>query len=112
MLMAWKWFSAEHIAGVLKRAEVGMPVLQLTRKVGISERLFYRYKKQYLGPAVDQVRHPSSAVRLIAWRIPLWRVSPFSTSYQRRAMRPTTAWIRAAMSAGRSPWREFEERWD
>jgi putative transposase len=41
---------------VLKLAEVGEPVAELIRKVGISEQTFYRWKKQYVGLESDQVR--------------------------------------------------------
>jgi len=51
-----KRFSVEQIVGVLKQAEVGVPVAELIRKVGISEQTFYRWKKQYTGLEVDQVR--------------------------------------------------------
>jgi putative transposase len=51
-----KRFSVEQIVGVLKPAEVGVPVAELIRKVGISEQTFYRWKKQYTGLEVDQVR--------------------------------------------------------
>ena len=33
-------FSVEQIAAVLKQAEVGVPVAELIRKVGISEQTF------------------------------------------------------------------------
>jgi putative transposase len=46
----------EQIVGVLKQAEVGVPVAELIRKVGISEQTYYRWKKQYTGLEVDQVR--------------------------------------------------------
>jgi putative transposase len=49
-------FSVEQIVAVLKQAEVGVPVTELIRKVGISEQTFYRWKKQYTGLEVDQVR--------------------------------------------------------
>ena len=49
-------FSVEQIVGVLKQAEVGVPVGELIRKVGISEQTFYRWKKQYVGLESDQVR--------------------------------------------------------
>lgn len=49
-------FSVEQIVGVLKQAEVGVPVAELIRKAGISEQTFYRWKKQYVGLEVDQVR--------------------------------------------------------
>ena len=54
--MKRKRFSVEQIVGVLKQAEVGVPVAELIRRVGISEQTFYRWKKQYVGLAVDQVR--------------------------------------------------------
>lgn len=54
--MKQKRFSVEQIVGVLKQAEVGVPVAELIRKVGISEQTFYRWKKQYVGLESDQVR--------------------------------------------------------
>ena len=54
--MKRKRFSVEQIVGVLKQAEVGVPVVELLRKVGISEQTFYRWKKQYVGLEVDHVR--------------------------------------------------------
>ena len=54
--MKQKRFSVEQIVGVLKQAEVGVPVAELIRRVGISEQTFYRWKKQYVGLEVDQVR--------------------------------------------------------
>ena len=54
--MKRKRFSVEQIAGVLKQAEVGVPVAELIRKAGISQQTFYRWKKQYAGLEVDQVR--------------------------------------------------------
>lgn len=54
--MKRKRFSVEQIVGVLKQAEVGVPVAELIRKVGISEQDHYRWKRQYTGLEVDQVR--------------------------------------------------------
>lgn len=54
--MKKKRFSVEQIVGVLKQAEVGVPVAELIRKVGISEQTFYQWKKQYVGLESDQVR--------------------------------------------------------
>ena len=51
-----KRFSVEQIVSVLKQAELGLPVADLIRKVGISEQTFYRWKKQYAGLESDQVR--------------------------------------------------------
>jgi putative transposase len=46
----------EQIVGVLKQAEVGVPVAELIRRVGITEQTLYRWKKQYKGLETDQVR--------------------------------------------------------
>jgi putative transposase len=55
-LMKKKRFSVEQIVGVLKQAEVGVPIAEIIRKAGISEQTFYRWKKQYVGLESDQVR--------------------------------------------------------
>jgi putative transposase len=54
--MRKKRFSVEQIVVILKQAEQGMAVGELIRKVGISEQTFYRWKKEYSGLEVDQVR--------------------------------------------------------
>lgn len=43
-------FSVEQIVAILKQAELGMPVADITRQVGISEQTFYRWKKDYAVP--------------------------------------------------------------
>ncbi|VVD70121.1 transposase [Pandoraea horticolens] len=54
--MKRKRFSIEQIVAVLRQAELGMPVADVIRQVGISEQTFYRWKKQYAGMQSDQVR--------------------------------------------------------
>lgn len=54
--MKRKRFSVEQIVAVLKQAELGMPVADIIRQIGISEQTFYRWKKQYAGLQSDQVR--------------------------------------------------------
>ncbi|SIT69494.1 putative transposase [Burkholderia sp. b14] len=54
--MKRKRFSIEQIVAVLKQAELGMPVADLIRQIGICEQTFYRWKKQYAGMQSDQVR--------------------------------------------------------
>jgi putative transposase len=54
--MRKKRFSVEQMIGVLKQAEVGVPVAAVIRKAGISEQTFYRWKAKYAGLEVDQVR--------------------------------------------------------
>jgi len=54
--MKRKRYSVEQIVAILKQAELGLPVADLIRQVGISEQTFYRWKKQYAGLQSDQVR--------------------------------------------------------
>jgi hypothetical protein len=49
-------FSVEQIVSVLKQAEMGVPIAELIRKVGITEQTYYRWKAKYAGLEVDQVR--------------------------------------------------------
>jgi putative transposase len=51
-----KRFSVEQIVAVLKQAEVGVPVVEVCRQVGITEQTFYRWKKHFVGLEIDQVR--------------------------------------------------------
>jgi putative transposase len=51
-----KRFTVEQIGAVLKQAEAGVPLSELLRGIGVSEQTFYRWKKQYVGMEVDQVR--------------------------------------------------------
>lgn len=54
--MKTKRLSVEQIVAVLKQAELGAPVADLIRKVGISEQTFYRWKKVYGGLEPSQAR--------------------------------------------------------
>ena len=54
--MKRKRFSVEQIVAIVKQAEMGLPVAELIRRVGVSEQTFYRWKKQYSNLEVDQVR--------------------------------------------------------
>ena len=49
-------FSEEQIAFGLKQAETGTPVLEVCRKMGVSEQTYYRWKKQYGGLGVLEIK--------------------------------------------------------
>lgn len=49
-------FSEEQIVGVLKEAEAGVPVGELSRKLGITDATFYRWKAKYGGLEVNEAR--------------------------------------------------------
>ena len=49
-------YTEEQIVGILKESEAGLATGELCRKHGISEQTFYRWKKQFTGLEIDQVR--------------------------------------------------------
>ncbi len=49
-------YAAEQIAFALRQAESGTPVLEVCRKMGVSEQTFYRWKKRFFGLGVAEVR--------------------------------------------------------
>jgi putative transposase len=51
-----KKFTEEQIAFALKQVEHGTPVLEVIRKMGISEQTFYRWKKKYGGLGMNELR--------------------------------------------------------
>lgn len=55
-------FSTEQIVSVSKQADMGLPVKDLIRQVGITEQTFYRWKRQYGGLESDQVRELKQVV--------------------------------------------------
>lgn len=49
-------FSEEQIVGVLKEAEAGVPVAEITRRLGVSDVTFYRWKAKYGGLEVSEAK--------------------------------------------------------
>ena len=49
-------FTEEQIAYALRQAESGTPVLDVCRKLGVSEQTFFRWKKKYEGMGVAELR--------------------------------------------------------
>jgi len=49
-------YTEEQNAYALRQAETGTPVAEVMRKMGISEQTFYRWKKQYAGMGVNELR--------------------------------------------------------
>ena len=49
-------FTEEQIAFALKQAELGTPVKEVIRKMGITEQTYYRWKKKYGGLGTSELR--------------------------------------------------------
>ena len=51
-----KRYTEAQIAFALRQAASGTPVSEITRKMGVSDPTFYRWKKLYSGLGVSEVR--------------------------------------------------------
>jgi putative transposase len=49
-------FTEEQIAYALREAEAGTPVLEVCRKLGVSEQTFYRWKRKFAGMGIAELR--------------------------------------------------------
>ena len=58
--MARKYFTPEQIIRKLREVEIliaeGLPANQAVRRIGVSEQTYYRWRKEYGGMQVDQVK--------------------------------------------------------
>jgi len=54
--MMKKRYTEEQIAFALRQAESGTSVVEIIRKMGISEPTFYRWRKKYAGLGVAELR--------------------------------------------------------
>ena len=54
--MKRKRYSDEQIAFALRQAESGTSVEEICRRLGVSEPTFYRWKKQFAGMGVAEIR--------------------------------------------------------
>ena len=49
-------FSEEQITYALRQAEAGTPVVEICRKMGVTEQSFYRWKRKYAGIGIAELR--------------------------------------------------------
>jgi len=49
-------FTEEQIVMALRQAEAGTPVEEITRKLGVAEATFYRWKKKFGALGVSELR--------------------------------------------------------
>ena len=54
--MGKKSFTEAHIVSALCQAESGIPVLEVCRKLGVTEQTFYRWKKRFASLGVAELR--------------------------------------------------------
>jgi putative transposase len=54
--MKRKRYNDEQIAFALRQADSGTAVEDICRKMGVSEATFYRWKKQFAGMGVPEIR--------------------------------------------------------
>jgi putative transposase len=49
-------FTEEQIVHALRQAEAGTPAVEVCRRLGVSEQTFYRWKRQFAGMGVGELR--------------------------------------------------------
>ncbi len=54
--MPKKGFSEEQIVYALRQAEAGTPVLEVCRKLGVTEQTFYRWKRKFASLGIAELR--------------------------------------------------------
>ena len=54
--MPKKGFTEEQIVYALRQAEAGTPVLEVCRKLGVTEQTFYRWKRKFAGLGMAELR--------------------------------------------------------
>jgi len=58
--MVKKWYTPEQIINKLREAEIllsqGSSIIEASRKIGITEQTYYRWRKEYGGMRVEQAR--------------------------------------------------------
>ncbi len=58
--MAKKTHTAEQIINKLREAEIhinqGMPIAEASRKIGVTEQTYYRWRKEYGGLRIEQAK--------------------------------------------------------
>ena len=58
--MARKTYTPEQIINKLREAEIhinqGMPIAEASRKIGITEQTYYRWRKEYGGLRIEQAK--------------------------------------------------------
>jgi len=62
--MVRKTFTPEQIINKLREAEIhinqGIPIAEASRKIGVTEQTYYRWRKEYGGMRVEQARRLKS----------------------------------------------------
>ncbi len=54
--MKRKRYTVEQIAYALRQAESGTKVIEICRKMGVSEQTFYTWRRKYAGMGVAELR--------------------------------------------------------
>ena len=49
-------FTEEQIVHALRQAEAGTPAVEVCRELGVSEQTFYRWKRQFAGLGIAELR--------------------------------------------------------
>ena len=54
--MPKKSFTEQQIVSALREAESGVPIVEVCRRVGVTETTFFRWRKQFAGLGISELR--------------------------------------------------------
>jgi putative transposase len=91
--MKRKRYTDEQIAFALRQAENGTLVDEVCRKLGVSEATFYRWKKQFAGMGVVEIRRLK---QLEDENAKLKRLVSKNTAFELNVDKPKDSWARLA----------------
>ena len=49
-------FTEEQITHAIRLSETGTPIVEIVRKLGVSEQTFFRWKRKYTGMGLAEIR--------------------------------------------------------
>lgn len=95
-------FNEEQIIGILKEAEAGATVQELTRKHGIREQTFYRWKSKYGGMEISDAKK----LKQLAEENQRWICQTVRSTFQ-PSISTAGAWFPRADGSNRADKRSF-----
>jgi transposase-like protein len=82
-----KRYSVEQVVAAVKQNELGTPVPDIVRKLGVAEQTIYRWKQKYGGPEPGQARELVVQTTIVLGAGPL-QARPITYAFGAAVSRP------------------------
>src|SRR5439155_1135430 len=67
-------FTEEQVAYALREVEAGASVAEISRKLGVTQQTFYRWKRKFAGMGVAELRRLHVLLQREGWRVNAKRI--------------------------------------